>query len=186
MYKFYTDKQEVFECSVSLEGASLKDCKARLIIKSNDLNLLFEGEVGSNGKCVIPVRKLKGLLEQSTQGTVELEVIADDVFFKPWKSEFIVETSKKLTVEVSSTSKDAIKETTLNKPKIVINEVSHEIDYHTKNLLYILKMRGFSTLESLSKNKNILSKTITLYTKKKNVNEDQHGKIITRLLTEFI
>ena len=32
MYTLYTDKQELFECSISLEGASVKNSQDRLIV----------------------------------------------------------------------------------------------------------------------------------------------------------
>jgi hypothetical protein len=41
MYKLFTDKTELFECNVKLEGASLKNSQARLIIESEEINLLF-------------------------------------------------------------------------------------------------------------------------------------------------
>ena len=67
MYKLYTDKQEVFECSISLEGASVDKSQARLVVKTEGLNLLFEGKVDSTGKCTIPIKKLRGLLNENTK-----------------------------------------------------------------------------------------------------------------------
>ena len=61
MYKLFTDKTELFECNVKLEGASLKNSQARLIIESEEVNLLFNGKIDSTGKCTIPIKKLKGL-----------------------------------------------------------------------------------------------------------------------------
>ena len=69
MYILYTDKQEVFECSISLEGASVKNSQARLIVESDNLNLLFKGTIDSNGKCTVPIKKLKNLLEESNWQT---------------------------------------------------------------------------------------------------------------------
>ena len=48
-------------------------------------------------------------------------MIADDTYFVPWSSEFSVEASKKVTVEVKSQSKEVIKET--GKPKISITGI---------------------------------------------------------------
>ena len=45
MYKLFTDKTELFECNVKLEGASLKSSIARIIIESEDVNLLFNGTI---------------------------------------------------------------------------------------------------------------------------------------------
>ena len=99
-YKLYTDKSEIFECDIKLSGASIKNSFARLIIESNDMNFIFNGKISKGGKCSIPVKKLKGFLDESSSGKIKLEVIADDTYFVPWKSEFLVEASKKVTVEV--------------------------------------------------------------------------------------
>ena len=48
--KLYTDKTELFECNVALEGASIKDSKLRAILKFDDKNLMVEGKIKSNGK----------------------------------------------------------------------------------------------------------------------------------------
>jgi len=108
MYTLYTDKQKNFECSISLEGASIKNSQARLIIEADDLNLLFKGTIDSTGKCTVPIKKLRNLLEESTTGKIRLEVIAEDTYFTPWESDFEVATAKKLTVEVKSKSNKSI------------------------------------------------------------------------------
>ena len=62
MYKLFTDKSELFECDIKLEGASLSKSKARLVVETSDYSLLFNGSISSGGKCEIPIRKLKGLI----------------------------------------------------------------------------------------------------------------------------
>ena len=99
-YKLYTDKQEVFECDLFLEGADLKDSSARILVETKDITLLFLGEISKDGNCKVPIKKLKGLLGEDTTGNIKLEVIAEDTLIQPWQSEFVVETSKKVTVEV--------------------------------------------------------------------------------------
>ena len=42
--KLYTDKSEIFECNVSLEGASIKNSKLRAILKFDDKNLIHWGK----------------------------------------------------------------------------------------------------------------------------------------------
>ena len=120
-YKLYTDKSELFECDIKLSGASLKNSFARLIVEADDISFVFNGSISKGGKCSIPVKKLKGLLGESESGNIKLEVIADDTYFVPWSSEFSVEASKKVTVEVKSQSKEVIKET--GKPKISITGI---------------------------------------------------------------
>jgi hypothetical protein len=98
-YKLYTDKQEVFECDVAVKNASLKNSIARLVIESNDLDLVFKGKI-NDGKCIVPIRKLKGILDENTKGNMSLEVIVEDTYFKPWESEFVVEEHTSIKVAV--------------------------------------------------------------------------------------
>ena len=104
MYKLFTDKAELFECDIKIEGASLSNSTARLVVETNDYSLMFNGKISSGGKCKIPIRKLKGLIDENSKGNIRLEVIAEDTFFTPWKSDFEVQASKKVTVEIKSQS----------------------------------------------------------------------------------
>ena len=130
-YKLYTDKTEPFKCKIHLEGAELNEAKSRLIIESSKMNLLFEGTIDKDGNCEVPIKKLKNVLKENDTGKMKLEVIADDTFFEPWSSEFSVDTSKKIKVEVKEykeqNNKPKIKITEVNKPKKInpINEISN-------------------------------------------------------------
>lgn len=98
-YKLYLDRNEIFECEVSVKNASLKGSIARLVVESADgVNFVFNGSI-QNNKCNIPIRKLKGLIDENVTGNIFLEVIVEDTYFKPWESEFVVEehTSVKVT-----------------------------------------------------------------------------------------
>jgi len=132
MYKLFTDKSELFECSIALEGASLKKSQARLVVETDGYSLLFKGKIDSNGNCKIPIRKLKGLIEENTKGSIRLEVIAEDTFFTPWKNNFEVDASKKVTVEVkSSQSKGPVMEAKVKNIKgseILLSEREHIIN----------------------------------------------------------
>ena len=119
-YKLYTDKQEVFECKISLEGASLKKATARILIESNDINLMFPGKIDKNGNCKVPIKKLKGFLDEKDKGNIKLEVIAEDTYFEPWQSEFVIETAKKIKVEVKGQSE-------VKKPKAVVTEIKKQV-----------------------------------------------------------
>ena len=57
-YKLYTDKQEVFECKIHLEGASLTKAISRILVETKDLKLMFEGTIDRNGNCKVPIKKL--------------------------------------------------------------------------------------------------------------------------------
>ena len=116
MYTLYSDKTNLFECDIQLEGASLNDASARLIVESDGTNLLYNGEIDSQGNCKINVPKLKNIIKES--GNIKLEVIADDMYFNPWNSEFDLKASKKLTVEVKQQTKTPIIE---SKPRVKVN-----------------------------------------------------------------
>ena len=127
MYKLYTDKQETFECDLFLEGADLKKSSARIVIESNDLTLMFKGTIDKKGNCKVPIKKLKGLMNENTSGYIKLEVIAEDTLIEPWQSDFMVHTSKKVTVEVKSQKeKKQIKEST--KPMVKVKSVKNYIN----------------------------------------------------------
>ena len=128
MYKLYTDKQETFECDLFLEGADLKQSSARLIVESEDLTLMFKGTIDDKGNCKVPIKKSKGLMGENTTGDIKLEVIAEDTLIEPWQSDFVVETAKKVTVEIKSQKeeKPQIKEST--KPTVKVKSVKNHIN----------------------------------------------------------
>ena len=121
-YKLYTDKQEIFECNIYLEGASLTKATSRIIVETQNVKLMFEGTIDKDGNCKVPIKKLRGLVSEDTKGTMKLEVIAEDTYFLPWESDFEVDTSKKIKVEVKQQSKPLVKS---SKPKMVVKEVKH-------------------------------------------------------------
>jgi len=124
-YKLYTDKQEIFECNIYLEGASLTQATSRIIVETQDLKLMFEGTIDKDGNCKVPIKKLRGLVSEDTKGTMKLEVIAEDTYFLPWESDFEVDTAKKIKVEVKQQSKPLLKS---SKPKMIVKEVKHPFD----------------------------------------------------------
>ena len=69
-YKLYTDKQEIFECNIFLEGASLTKATSRIIVETQDLKLLFEGTIDKDGNCKVPIKKLRGLVSEDDKGTI--------------------------------------------------------------------------------------------------------------------
>lgn len=98
-YNVYKDKSEDFSCDISLEGATLDNTKARLILESSDWTLMFEGDIDSKGKCTIPIKKL-AILNEGVTGKIRLEVIADGSVFTPWEDDFKVKLSKKVLVKI--------------------------------------------------------------------------------------
>ena len=121
-YKLFTDKQELFECKIYLEGASLSRATSRIIVNTSDLNLMFEGTIDKDGNCKVPIKKLRGLVSENTKGTMKLEVIAEDTYFIPWESGFEVDTAKKIKVEVKQQGKPLVKS---SKPQMTVKGVKH-------------------------------------------------------------
>ena len=192
MYKLFTDKAELFECDIKIEGASLSNSKARLVVETNDYSLMFNGKISSQGKCEIPIKKLKGLIDESSKGNIRLEVIAEDTYFIPWKSEFEVNASKKVTVEIKSQQKpmleskgpkvqvSKIKETKkINKPKKVT--ISESERSHILNIMKLLIHEDVN-INNLSIKKDKLNKVIATYNQFKPINESSKGTVINGVL----
>ena len=162
MYKLFTDKTELFECNISLQGASLKESKARLVVETPEYSLLFNGSISKGGKCEIPIKKLKGLIDENTSGNIRLEVIAEDTFFTPWESNFEVETSKKVTVEVKTqTTKKPIVEA---KVKVKVKNTTPTITEkdHVMNLFKLL-IKDDINVDNISYKRNALNNIVATY-----------------------
>ena len=180
MYKLFTDKSELFECDIKLEGASLNKSKARLVVETNDYSLMFDGSINSSGKCEIPIRKLKGLIDESASGTIKLEVIAEDTFFTPWESDFEVAASKKVTVEVKTQTRKPITETKVKvnvKKAITLTERDHVVN------LFKLLINEDININNIAIKRNKLNNIVGTYLKGKEINNPNKiiGGVITAL-----
>ena len=174
MYKLFTDKAELFECSIKLQGASLKKSKARLVVETPEYSLLFNGDISKGGKCEIPIKKLKGLIDENTLGNIRLEVIAEDTFFTPWESNFEVETSKKVTVEIKNqTTKKPIIEAKVKK-QITLTEKQHIVN------LFKLLIKEQININNISFKRNKLNNVVATYLQENPVKNT--GKVINGVL----
>ena len=99
-YNLYTDKPTKFNCNIDIEGTSLSKSKARVVVETEDMSYMFNGTIQSNGLCEVHIPKTKNFLNEGTKGNIRLEVIADDVYFEPWNTDFQVKTNKKVQVMV--------------------------------------------------------------------------------------
>lgn len=181
MYTIFTDKSEDFKCKITVEGSDIKKTKSRLVIEGEKYNLLFEGEIDSEGNCTIPIKKVKDVLSENEKGTMRLEVISDDTFFSPWEDDFEVKTSKKVTVEVEEREKkplvsenkvtvnveipkktsEVIKETTQTKKDKVVTD--SKVD-HAKRISEILLKEGIrvsNIKENIAKTNKIIKQYIS-------------------------
>jgi hypothetical protein len=175
MYKLFTDKSELFECDIKLQGASLNKSKARLVVETQDYSLMFNGSISKSGKCEIPIRKLKGLIDEDTTGNIRLEVIAEDTFFTPWESDFEVETSKKVTVEVKSQ--------TFKKPIVEAKiKVTNSEQQHIVNLLKLLVNENIN-IKNISYKRNKLNNIVATYLKENTIKNTE--KVISGVLKKL-
>ena len=124
MFTLYTDKINTFKCKITLEGASESSTLARLIIEGENHNLMFDGKV-KNGLCEVNIGKFKNFDNFKSKGKIKLEVIADDVCFTPWQSEYNIKQDKKVVAEVD--------EKASSKPLVEVTEISYNDDITKKN-----------------------------------------------------
>ncbi len=117
-YLLYTDKPNRFNCNIQIEGTSLAKSKVRLVIETDEMSYMFNGAIENTGVCEVIIPKTKHFLPEGTKGNMRLEVIADDVYFEPWSSDFGVKTNKKVNVVVSEQEEE--------KPKLTVEVFQQE------------------------------------------------------------
>jgi len=181
MYKLYTDKTEQFEANIELTGASVNNSFARLILESDKWNLTFNGTINSNGKVIIPIDKLKGILNEGDRGKLKLEVVADDTYFVPWKDEFEIKTNKKVTVEVKSQSNQTlIKE---NKPSVKLKDKKENknLKILAENYVNIVSKHGIP-LNELNKHQPVLNKLTQRFVSTYKLNTENQQEFISEIL----
>jgi len=108
-------------------------------------------------------------------------VIAEDTFFTPWESDFEVDTSKKVTVEVKSqTAKKPIVEKQVkvevkgDKKQVTLTEKHHVIN------LFKLLIKEDININNITFKKNKLNNIVGTYLKDKEINDP--NKIIGGVL----
>lgn len=105
-YKIYLDKEETFECEAAIKNSSYKNATARLIIESDDVNLVFYGNVDKNNISV-PIKSLKKYFTENDSAKIKLEVIVENVLVTPWESELTFDTYNKVEIkEIKNSSKN--------------------------------------------------------------------------------
>ena len=179
MYKLYTDKIENFEAKIKLEGASLNKSKARLVVEADGFDVMFKGTISKSGVVKVPVKRLRGLIDENTEGTIKLEVIAEDTYFTPWESKFKVEQSKKVTVEVKSQSKPKLQES-----KNTVHILSQPTLTEKEHILNLLKMliKEDINIKNLTIKKNKLNNIVAEYIQENPITEKQRTPVIEKVI----
>jgi len=101
MYNLELDQDKNFECFLKVQGTSLKKSKINLVIEANELDIKFRGSINESGKVTIPIKKLSNVLDENVTGKLYIEVIAEDTYFVPFKSDYTTSFSKKVTLSES-------------------------------------------------------------------------------------
>jgi hypothetical protein len=84
-----TPSNNLIEFQLQVENASLDKTTARIILEINDTNTIIPMEMDSDGKCTgeIPLKEeYEGKI-----GDIDIEIIANDTFFKPFTKKVIFE-----------------------------------------------------------------------------------------------
>ena len=190
-YTLYTDREENFNCEIALEGARLRDSFARIILETSNVSLAFNGTIDSQGRCDIPIKPLRHLLEAKDRGIMKLEVVADDTYFKPWESDFVVDSYKKVEVkinEMTMPSKPKISVSVANQPKKVSKKKKFKkltIKSIVSELKIDLKKNGID-VKNIKTKKATMSKLVTEYFTKNKINKKYKTKILTKLVESLI
>jgi hypothetical protein len=185
MYKLFTDTDKQFTAEVDVQGAPLSECKARIILESENINLLYNGTIDKSGKCNVNIGRLKNVLKESDSGKLKLEIIAEDTLFTAWETNFVVDTKKKVSINevIDSDSKMAKEsEPEIASVKVKVNvEEDKEIDL-TKHIKILENEMIKRKIDSRDKF-NTLINTYRNITKKRNVLTEVDMKSIEQQLT---
>jgi len=180
-YKLYTDKPELFECDVAVKNASLKNSMARLIIESDTIDLIFKGSI-KDGKCTIPVKKLKGLLNESDTGKMHLEIIVEDTYFSPWSDSFVVEEHTSLKVQVKEQKETSKKPILEVKVKESIKTIKPKLSVASKELLGLCELFNITSKNYKTKKRSDFKDLIREYFKQ----NGEFQKKMTPILNEVV
>lgn len=168
-YKIYLDKEETFECEASIKNASYKNSSARLIIESEDVNLVFFGNVDKN-TITVPIKSLKKYFTESDTAKIKLEVIVENQLVTPWESEVQFDNYNKVEIkEIKNIKQSPLVEIKLKEEqKEVVVEKSQSVENAKQNLLRnlneeIKKIKSNGKLNKEAKKeliKNLLQKDL--------------------------
>ncbi len=136
-YKIYLDKDFAFECEAAIKNASYKNSSARLILESDDVNLVFYGNVDKN-TINVPIKSLKKYFTEKDSAKIKLEVIVENQLVTPWESEVEFDNYNKVEIkEIKNIKQNPLVEIKIKEePKEeVIVEKTKPVDSPKQNLL---------------------------------------------------
>ena len=189
MFKLYTDKINTFKCKVTLEGASESTALARLVIEGQNHNLMFDGKI-KDGICEVNIGKFKNFGEFKDKGNIKLEVIADDVYFTPWKSEYTVEQSRNVVIEVIEEKKDLkplveITEISYIKDEVKVNTKNHGEEVYKKLMKEDIEFKRFKSLDDMLNRSSRAKQVIKNYILEHKISDDILESTLGYLVDKF-
>ena len=168
-YKIYLDKEETFECEASIKNASYKNSSARLIIESEDVNLVFFGNVDKN-TITVPIKSLKKYFTENDTAKIKLEVIVENQLVTPWESEVEFDNYNKVEIkEIKNIKQNPLVEIKVkSEQKEIVVEKQQPAESAKQNLLKnlneeIKKIKSNGKLNKEAKKeliKNLLQKDL--------------------------
>jgi len=205
-YTIYLDIDENFQCEAKIKNASYKNSKARLIVKNEDVSLIFEGKVDKES-INIPIKSsvVNKLFEETDDATATLEVIVESTVVEPWTSEVKFDKYNKIEIsEVKNVvTSSPIVEVSMPKKENVISENSVEdskpVEKVSKKSESVIrennrvskpteKISLEDSKQKLDLNKKFIIEQFNEYVKKANINitkEDQI-KILKKLIYKIL
>ena len=135
-YKIYLDKEETFECEASIKNASYKNSSARLIIESEDVNVVFFGSVDKN-TITVPIKSLKKYFTENDTAKIKLEVIVENQLVTPWESEVQFDNYNKVEIkEIKNVKQSPLVEIKVKEEqKEIVVEKQQSVENAKQNLL---------------------------------------------------
>lgn len=178
MYRLLKDKNNEFQCEIMLEGASAKDASARLFLEADGCEYVFNGHI-ANGKCTIPMGKLKKFANLLESGKIRLEVVADDTLFVPYESDYELDQEKKVTVEVAQPAQ------TPKKPmvEVKVQEVPPKKTQPIKQSAESPKQIGLLEIKNYLKNHTEFDGSLKSFSKV--IRNAKHGHFFNALCETF-
>lgn len=184
MYSIALDKNKVFECNASIEGASTDNSKVRLVVETKDYNIVLTGTIDSNGSVKIPIPKLKNTLKEGLKGDISLEVVVDDTLFTPWTDEYLTEVMQKVEVSFTANPNTPILEEKKVKVEVKPTGIKGLMSSITPvNILASALLKEGVTMANVTAGTPEANKTIVKFIKEYKINTTEYKKILQNLPT---
>jgi len=181
MYTISLDATKIFECTLKLKGVSTKNSKVNLVIESSDMDIRCRGTINENGKVNIPIKKLKGILDENINGKLYLEVIAEDNYFVPFNSEYITEVSKKIDIVENITIKNTESPVQIVETSVKGLSSTTSMNSHAKRIIKNMTENKINIFKS--EHKNSVIEYIKSYIEKNNISSSDYDILLKEIIS---